>query len=109
MLAECTIEEARKKYPDIPDRLLKPLYGHIEHGCPTGGFLQAVLSNDLKESLGRADEESRMVLFDIVTFLYNNAPAPCWDSPEKVKVWQEEHLNAEARLAERKVKDDKGN
>ncbi len=100
MLAECTIEEAREKYPAIPDRLLEPLYGHIEHGCPTGGFLRAVLSNDLKESFGRADEESRIVLFDIVMFLYNNAPAPCWGSPEEVKAWQEKRLAEE--VTERK-------
>lgn len=100
MLAECTIEEAKKKFPAIPDRLLEPLYGHIEHGCPTGGFLRAVLNNDLQESFGRADEESRSVLFDIVTFLYNYAPAPCWGSPEKVEVWREKHLKKE--VAERK-------
>lgn len=100
MFAECTIEEARKKFPGIPDRLLEPLYGHIEHGCPTGGFLQAVLSNDLQESFGRADDESRFAIPSLVTFLCNYAPAPCWGSPDKVKAWQTKRLETEA--AERK-------
>ena len=96
MLAECTIEEAREKFSAIPDRLLESLYKYFEYGCPTGGFLHAVLSNDLCETFGRADEESRLVVFDILTFLYNYAPASCWGSPETVKVWKED------RLAERK-------
>lgn len=89
MKAECTIEEAREKYPMISGRLLKALYGHIEHGHPTGGFLYAVLSNDLKESIARADVDSRLAMFNVVEFLYNFAPDPCWGSPEKVKTWQE--------------------
>lgn len=47
----------------------------------------AVLSNDLKEACGRADSFNRRILFEIVVWLYNNAPITCWGSPEKVDAW----------------------
>lgn len=58
-----------------------------EHGRPQGSFLTAVLCNDLKNAVGCADEQNRRDLADIVQFAYNNLPAPCWGSPEKVMAW----------------------
>jgi hypothetical protein len=55
--------------------------------CPTGGFLEAVLSNDLKEAFGRADEENFAALGEIVRYCYNEIPHCCWGSPEKVEKW----------------------
>jgi len=52
-----------------------------------GGFLTAVLSNDLKEAFGRADDENLVTLFEIVKYCYNELPANCWGSPEKVSKW----------------------
>lgn len=88
--AECAITEAQQKY-NIKPLILESLYNYIDAGVPCGGFLTAVLCNDLKESFGRADDFNRDHLFDIVQFLYNKAPAPCWGSPDKVKAWVEKH------------------
>jgi len=74
----------------VPVHTLPGLKRYIENHIEPGGFLSAVLSNDLKESFGRADQENREHLFDIVNFLYNEAPATCWGSPEKVKAWLRE-------------------
>lgn len=57
-----------------------------EH-CPTGGFLQAVLENNLMEAMGRADDFNRVALFDICSYIYNHLPVACHGSPEKVKRW----------------------
>ena len=62
---------------------------YVQHGIIPGDFLRAVLSNDLKESFGRADLENRRDMFEIVQYLYNNVPSVCWGSPEKVASWIE--------------------
>ena len=48
---------------------------YIEEGVPPGEFLTAVLSNDLKESFGRADETNRAAMFDWCMWLYNDCPS----------------------------------
>lgn len=60
---------------------------YVEHGILTGGFLQAVISNDLREAMGRADEGSRQIVFQIVSYLHNDVPAGCWGSPGRWDEW----------------------
>ena len=60
---------------------------YVSRRIPTGGFLEAVLSNDLKEACARADNQNRQLLFEIVGYIYNEVPAQCWGSPEKVNLW----------------------
>ena len=55
----------------------------------TGSFLEAVLSNDLKEACARADDKSKRLLFEICAYLYNEVTGECWGSPEKVQAWLE--------------------
>jgi hypothetical protein len=59
--------------------------------CPTGGFLYAVLSNDLEQACARADGQNRYLLYDIMFYLFNEPtiPAECWGSPKRVKAWVE--------------------
>lgn len=73
----------------IPGYMLEILTRYIEDGTPTGGFLRAVLENNLKEALIRADDHNFRNLQAYVVYLYNNAPATCWGSPERVKAWIE--------------------
>lgn len=68
-------------------RLAGAMKRYIENGIPPGHFLTAILSNDLKEACARADDDHRYRLFDIVGWLYNEAPASCWGSPEKFEAW----------------------
>ncbi len=63
------------------------LIEYIATRRPTGGFLEAVLSNDLREACARADEQMRPHLYDLVLFLYNYSPGICWSSPELVEAW----------------------
>jgi hypothetical protein len=74
----------------IPPAVLQALKYHIERKLPyhvLGGFVQAVLANDLREAVGRADSTSLLALLPIVRFLWNEAPADCWGSLEKAKGW----------------------
>lgn len=58
------------------------------HGTRPGGFLEAVLSNDLFDAYGRADNFSKADMDLIVKFVYNQLPGDCWGSREKVKQWR---------------------
>jgi hypothetical protein len=56
---------------------------------PVGGFLYAVLTNDLKEAFKRADIFNMDALRHIVAYLYWEAPLDCWGNEEKVKRWED--------------------
>lgn len=71
----------------IPDRMFGGIERYInDHVCP-GDFLTAVIRNDLKEAVGRADEENMRNLPAYVGYFYNEAPSECWGSPEKMETW----------------------
>jgi hypothetical protein len=59
-----------------------------EHRRP-GGFLTAVLENDLARAVSLADDESWIGLRRLVEFFNYALPAPCWGSKEAVKRWEE--------------------
>ncbi len=71
----------------IPESTLESLVMYAEHGIPTGGFLEAVLSNDLMGACGRADQHNRAALADICQFVYMEMPAPCHGSRERFREW----------------------
>ena len=77
-------------------RLIESLELYVAKGVPLGSFLEACVENDLRNAFGRADEESREHLFEIVKWLHNEAPSTCWGSREKRIAWQE--VRAEERL-----------
>lgn len=68
---------------------LDSLKRYVQHHCPTGSFLNAVLENNLMESLGRADEENQRDILEIVRYLHWEMPSACHGSPEKVAAWLE--------------------
>lgn len=74
-------------YSGLPESLQDGMRLYIEDRIPTGSFMLAVLSNDLLTACERADDVNRYRLFDIVDWLYNEAPRECWRSPEAVKTW----------------------
>ncbi|KKN81346.1 hypothetical protein LCGC14_0319590 [marine sediment metagenome] len=69
--------------PDIREAL----DNYAKKRWPTGQFLSAVLSNDLKGATGHADADNIRVLPAIVSYIYNDLPAPCWGSKEEVVAW----------------------
>lgn len=75
----------------LPEHSKAGLDAYVEDGIPPGGFLQAVLSNDLKEAFGRADIENRTHMFEIVNYMYNEMPVRCQGSREIVEAWLKMH------------------
>ena len=84
-----TFEEcqAHQVYCVIKESTIQTINDYIEHGFSPGGFLTAVLANDLTGSFGRADLENRLTLFQIVSYVYNEIPAAAHGSYETVKNW----------------------
>ncbi len=62
----------------VPSHALASIRLWVSDGAPPGSFLTAVLRNDLKEALGKADMTNRYALYDIVFYLYNHCPKGCW-------------------------------
>lgn len=75
-------------YSGLPESLRDGARLWIEHGVVPGGFLCAVIKNDLEESFALADAENGRLLCDIVRWWYNEAPGGCWGSVEEFKAWQ---------------------
>lgn len=81
-------------YPDFPQTCPEGLperfyqaFGNYLEGVPTGSFLQAVLENDLREAVMRADADSYASLREIVSFVHNCMPTKCCGSYDTVSEW----------------------
>jgi hypothetical protein len=72
----------------IPDYMIGGIERWIDHGIEPGGFLMAVLCNNLKEAVCQADDTNINLLPAYISFFYNDAPSQCWGSPEKVLAWK---------------------
>jgi len=71
------------------------LLDYATNKIPTGGFLRAVLSNNLSEAVGRADVYNRQIIPELVEYIYNNLPGSCWGSYEAVDKWLKTNKNGE--------------
>ncbi len=75
----------------VPSHTIDPLLRYIMDGIEPGGFLLAVLRNDLFDACGRADEMNGRYLRNICAFLYSHAPAACKGSDERIARWMALH------------------
>ena len=75
---------------DIPAHTQQALKNYVQDRVPPGGFLYAVLTNNMTQAFGRADTDNAAALQDIVRWLYNEPTALCWGMPEKVAAWLDE-------------------
>ncbi len=73
----------------INPKIIESIRRYADDHCPTGGFLRAVLQNDLKEAIFRADDDNILVLPEIIRYCYNEIPHCCWGSSEKVRAWMD--------------------
>jgi len=83
-------------YTQLPQHIREDFRMYIEQGVPQGGFMTALLSNNLKETFARADQRNNSYIPAYVDFLYWSVPADIWGSEEKVKL----HLQRKQRLRE---------
>jgi hypothetical protein len=82
----------------IPEHMRESLKNYIEHGIQPGHFITAVLSNDLKGAISRADSINQLALADYIRWLYNYAPQECWGSGAHVVDWIKKRKNEVGRI-----------
>lgn len=80
-----------KDWGKIPVRMRKPIILYIEKGYIVDDFLAALISNDLKNTFFKADDENINLIFDYMKFFYNCVPSKCWGSKEKYENWISQH------------------
>jgi len=76
----------------IPDHTKAALDRYVNDRILPGGFLIAVLSNDLFGAVGRADSQNLAALGDIVKYIYNELPSGCWGSKEIIWKYVEDRF-----------------
>lgn len=86
------IEAKAKDLKLVPTHLRLSLKMWVDFAANPGrgSFLLAVLQNDLRGAVLRADPENTTGVVGLVRFLHEFCPALCWGSPERVANWPEE-------------------
>ena len=74
-------------YSMLPEHMVGAMERYMKNGVAPGGFLEAVLSNDLLEAMERADMVNRYRLYDFGQFLHQQAPRGSFGSPDRVANW----------------------
>ena len=59
----------------------------VTRGIRPGGFLMAVMENSLVDAFLRADDNNTSAMRDWANFVYNDLPAGCHGSTQKVREW----------------------
>jgi len=73
----------------IPEHMVDGVMDYLEFGLEPGGFLRAVLENDLVHAFGCADRTNIHRMEDWASFIYNEMPMAAWGSKKKVDAWIE--------------------
>ena len=71
----------------VTEESKESLYNYFVHGFEPGGFMMAVLCNDLYGAAGRADFVNIDLLGEYAKWLVNHAPYQSYGSPEIVRGW----------------------
>lgn len=87
----------------IPERMMEGVLLYVEKGVVPGDFLVAVIQNNLKEAVGRADTENMRNLPAFVGYFYNETPLACWGSKEKMEAWVAQFRKEREEEEEEKV------
>jgi hypothetical protein len=78
---------AKSAWNEIPNHLRGGLARYLVHGIQPGGFMSAVLDNDLIGAFSRADLIAARSMREIVAFLYNWAPRSSYGMKGSVDAW----------------------
>lgn len=82
--------DARSKRPDwMEPAIFEGLKGYALFGHGVGNFLTAVLSHELFDAFGRADDNNTKCMQLIVRFIYCELPTNCHGSRDMVDGWMD--------------------
>ena len=74
-------------YRLIKSDTIEAIRRYVDDKIGPGGFVTAVLENNLKLAVSRADLGNLQALYAIVIFVCNEIPATSWGSEEAVTRW----------------------
>ena len=75
------------EYVDIPEYMQNAMKRYVLDGIQPGDFLTAVITNNLREAVNRADATNLPLLRTYVRWFYNVAPGNCHGSPQHMRDW----------------------
>ena len=76
------------EWGDCPGNIVGGIRSWYEHGTPPGGFLWAVLTNDLFEAFKAADRDNAANLGSICNWIWWNLPTECYGNAKKCERWE---------------------
>jgi len=92
VIAEHEYEELfRNEYEAIPERMREGLINYVVKRIQPGGFLTAVICNDLRTAVNTADDKNYPLLRLYVMWFHNVAPMLCYGSREAMRLWLDTH------------------
>lgn len=71
----------------LPENMRKQLVNYVMRGIPLGGFLKAVVCNDLNRSYSTADPENKKKLGEWSGFVFWDLPKECRGSKDIYDSW----------------------
>lgn len=71
----------------LPDYMHRAVRQYVVERRAPGHFLTALISNNLSETIARADDHNIKALRDWVRLFYNYTPTICWGSQAKFEAW----------------------
>lgn len=71
----------------IPSHMRGGILRFFNDRIPPGHFLSAVINNDLREAVSRADDTNKHCLPNYIEWLYSHAPAGSWGHGDAVRDW----------------------
>jgi hypothetical protein len=71
----------------IPERMMIGIRRYIDEHKRPGDFLQAIISNELKNAIWYADDENMDLLPHYVQYFYWKAPSECWGNKKAMEKW----------------------
>lgn len=95
-VSELMRQEIERGLAHVPPLYAPGLARYLFDRVRPGGFLLAVLHNDLAEAVNRMNPGSLEALRSLVLFLHDFAPANSWGSSALVEAWL---ADPEARTA----------
>lgn len=75
------------EYADIPQRMQDAMTRYVLEGVQPGDFLTAVITNNLRDAVNRADAINLPLLKTYVRWFYNVAPGNCHGSVKHMQEW----------------------
>jgi hypothetical protein len=74
-------------YTAIPEHMRMALLRYVQDRIQPGHFLTAIICNDLRNAVSRADDQNLQLLKLYLQWFYNIAPAVCHGSYAAMKQW----------------------